>query len=184
MGVLEKRRRAFVSTMVLCLFLVCVAGCGGGSPSSPALKTKADGAEKKAAQTKVPDIKENPGGQAVEYSYNAAGKPDPFKPFIQMASVREARNAPLTPLQKYEISQLRLVAIISGPQGNIALIEDAAGKGYFLKQGTDIGKNDGKVTRILKDKIIVEETYQDIFGQVKTNEIPLFLHRLEEGGES
>jgi type IV pilus assembly protein PilP len=76
------------------------------------------------------------------------------------------------------------VAIISNPEGNIALVEDATGKGYFLKKGTWIGKNDGKVTKILKDKVIIEEVYQDIFGQTKTNEISLFLHKVEEGGES
>jgi type IV pilus assembly protein PilP len=64
------------------------------------------------------------------------------------------------------------------------MVEDATGKGYFLKKGTWIGKNDGKVTKILKDKVIIEEVYQDIFGQTKTNEISLFLQKIEEGGES
>ncbi len=168
----------------LFFFFFFVVGCGGGSSPSFSPKTKPGAADKKAAQTKTADKQEIEKEPGPEYSYNPAGRPDPFKPFIQLASLRESRNAPLTPLQKYEISQLKLVAIISGPQGNVALIEDAAGKGYFVKKGTEIGKNDGKVTRILRDKIVIEENYQDIFGQMKTNEISLFLHRLEEGGES
>ena len=87
-------------------------------------------------------------------------------------------------MQKYEISQLKLVAIIITPEGNIALVEDSAEKGYFLKKGTEIGKNDGKVKKILKNKVIIEEVYEDTFGQKKINEISLFLHRVEEGGES
>jgi type IV pilus assembly protein PilP len=87
-------------------------------------------------------------------------------------------------LEKYDISQLKLVAIISTPEGNFALAEDSLGKGYFLKKGTLIGKNNGKVTKIFKDKVIIEEDYQDIFGQMKTQEISLFLHRPEEEGES
>jgi type IV pilus assembly protein PilP len=79
---------------------------------------------------------------------------------------------------------LKLVAIISTPEGSVALVEDSLGKGYFLKKGTRIGKNDGKVMKILKDKVIIEEMYQDIFGQTKISEISLVLHRLEEGGES
>jgi type IV pilus assembly protein PilP len=71
----------------------------------------------------------------------------------------------MTPLQKFEISQLKLVAIISLPEGNIALVEDGTGKGYFVKKGTLIGKNDGKVTKILKDKVLIEEVYQDVLGQ-------------------
>ena len=150
------------------------------------LKNKVScGGEKKEEPTKVAEKKEPEKKEEAEYSYNPAGKPDPFKPFIQLTPVREAsRSAPLTPLQKYDISQLKLVAIISTPEGNIALVEDATGKGYFLKKGTWIGKNDGKVTKILKDKVIIEEVYQDIFGQTKTNEISLFLHKVEEGGES
>jgi Tfp pilus assembly protein PilP len=53
-----------------------------------------------------------------------------------------------------------------------------------LKNGTGIGKNDGKVIKILKEKVIIEETYQDVLGQTKTSEISLYLHRLEEEGES
>ena len=66
----------------------------------------------------------------------------------------------------------------------MALVEDSTGKGYFIKRGTEIGKNDGKVTKILKDRIIIEELYEDVFGKVKKSEVPLFLHKIEEGGES
>ncbi len=169
------------------VFFFLIGACGGGTPSSsPPLKTKSPAVEKKKEEaTKVAEKKEPEKKEEAEYSYNPAGKPDPFKPFIQLTPVREgSRTAPLTPLQKYDISQLKLVAIISTPEGNIALVEDATGKGYFLKKGTWIGKNDGKVTKILKDKVIVEEVYQDIFGQPKTNEISLFLHKIEGGGES
>ena len=169
------------------VFLFLIGACGGGTPSSsPPLKTKSPAVEKKKEEaTKVAEKKEPEKKEEAEYSYNPAGKPDPFKPFIQLTPVREgSRTAPLTPLQKYDISQLKLVAIISTPEGNIALVEDATGKGYFLKKGTWIGKNDGKVTKILKDKVIVEEIYQDIFGQTKTNEISLFLQKIEGGEES
>jgi type IV pilus assembly protein PilP len=169
------------------VFLFLIGACGGGTPSSsPPLKAKSPGVEKKKEEaTKVAEKKEPEKKEEAEYSYNPAGKPDPFKPFIQLTPVREgSRTAPLTPLQKYDIGQLKLVAIISTPEGNIALVEDATGKGYFLKKGTWIGKNDGKVNKILKDKVIIEEVYQDIFGQTKTNEISLFLHKVEEGGES
>jgi type IV pilus assembly protein PilP len=171
------------------VFLFLMGGCGEGTPpssipskpKSPSVEKRKEGPTKVAvAEEKEPEKKEE-----AEYSYNPAGKPDPFKPFIQLISAKGgSKNAPLTPLQKYDISQLKLVAIISSPDGNIALVEDVAGKGYFLKKGTWIGKNDGKVTKILKDKVIVEEVYQDIFGQTKTNEMSLFLQKVEEGGES
>jgi type IV pilus assembly protein PilP len=168
------------------LFLFGIGGCGEGTPPSfsPSKIKSPPFEKKKEGPAKVAEKKEPEKNEEAEYSYNPAGKPDPFKPFIQLISAKGSKTTPLTPLQKYDISQLKLVAIIISPAGNIGLVEDVTGKGYFLKKGTWIGKNDGKVTRILKDKVIVEEVYQDIFGQTKTNEISLFLHKVEEGGES
>jgi type IV pilus assembly protein PilP len=186
----RKIHRWWITLLVAFFFLV--AGCGGGAPpSSPPAKTKSPSVEKKkegatqVAEKKEPEKREPEKKEGVEYSYNPAGKPDPFKPFIQLTPVKKLSGSlPLTPLQKFDVSQLKLVAIISAPEGNIALVEDATGKGYFLKKGTLVGKNDGKVTKILKDKVIIEEVYQDVLGRTKTNEISLSLHKVEEGGES
>ncbi len=172
---------------LLIAFLFLIGGCGEGmSPSSVPSKIKSPTVEKKKQGATKPDEQKEPEKKVeAEYSYNPAGKPDPFRPFIQsIIAARGSGSGPITPLQQYDISQLKLVAIISSPDGNIALVEDIAGKGYFLRKGTWVGKNDGKVTKIFKDKVIVEEVYQDIFGQTKTNEVSLFLHKVEEGGES
>jgi len=185
----QKRRRNNFSygwMTFLIAFLFLIGACGGGTPPpSVPPKAKSPVAEKKKEEpTKVAEKKEPEKKGEVEFSYNPSGKPDPFKPFIELAPVRSARTVPLTPLQKYDLSQLKLVAIISTPEGHVALIEDGTKKGYFLKKGTWIGKNDGKVTKILMDRVIVEEVYQDVFGQMKKNEIILMLHKAEEGGES
>jgi type IV pilus assembly protein PilP len=163
-----------------------VAGCGGGSPtSSVSPKAKGVPAEKSKAEPAAATAKNEPEKrEEVEYSYDPAGKSDPFKPFIQLTRVKDAsRNVPMTPLQRYEVSQLKLVAIISTPEGNVALVEDSAGKGFFLKKGTWVGKNDGKVTKILKDKVVIEELYQDVIGQTKQSEVSINLHPIEEGVE-
>jgi len=170
------------------IFLCFAVSCGGGTPPPPpAQKGKGPSAEKQKvepvqvaakAATKEPGKKDEP-----EYTYNPVGKPDPFKPFIQLTPQRGQKSAYLTPLQKFEVSQLKLVAVITIPEGNIALVEDSLGKGYFLRKGTVVGKNDGKVKTILIDRVIIEEVFQDIFGQTKMNQVSLFLHRLEEGGE-
>jgi type IV pilus assembly protein PilP len=182
----ERSRIVLWSIILLVVFLFLMGGCGGGTPPiSPPSKIKSPAVGKKREEpTKVGEKKELEKKEETEYSYNPAGKPDPFKPFIQLASAKGGSRVALTPLQKFDISQLKLVAIITSSGGNIALVEDVAGKGYFLKKGTWIGKNDGKVTKILKDKVIIEEVYQDIFGQTKTNEISLSLYKAEEGGES
>jgi len=184
----QRRSRRWIPaiSILLCLCFLII-GCGGGTSPPPPTKKGAPSSApaKKVEAPKVAEVKEPPKKEEPEYSYNPSGKPDPFKPFIQLTPVREIpRTTPLTPLQKYDISQLKLVAIISTPEGNVALVEDATGKGFFLKKGTLVGKNEGKVTRILRDRVIIEESFLDVFGKIKTNEVIMLLHKVEEGGES
>jgi len=165
------------------MLLLWIAGCGGGGPTAP---LPAKGAGAPATKKKVESPAVAPATAAAkaepEYAYNPAGKADPFKPFIQLTRGRAPSDRPLTPLQRYEISQLKLVAIIAAPEGNVALVEDSAGKGFFLKKGTLVGNNDGKVSRILKDRVIIEEVFQDISGVAKNAEVSLYLYRPEEEG--
>ena len=172
--------------LILIGFLLMLTGCGGGTADAPVAATgKAAPVAKKAVALPKPAAKpEVAKKEEPEYTYNPAGKPDPFKPFIQLTLTKAgAKGVPLTPLQRYETTQLKLVAIIASREGNVALVEDSAGKGYFLKKGTAIGKNDGKVTQILKDRVIIQEFEQDISGQTnqtKQNEVLLYLYRPEE----
>jgi type IV pilus assembly protein PilP len=183
---LQRNKVMYFLLSLLIAFLFLVAGCGGSSPPSPPpQKVKSPSVEKKVGGVKVAEKKEAEKKEQAEYAYNPAGKPDPFKPFMQLAPGKEfSRAVPLTPLQKYDVSQLKLVAIITSSEGNIALVEDSTGKGYSLRKGTGIGRNDGRVKKIVKDRVIIEEVHEDIFGQKKIREISLFLHRVEEGGES
>jgi len=173
------RNRFNLMWMIAGLFFL-MAACGGETvPPSPPKEGVPKPVAKKAEPVAVAEKKEPGKKQEAAYQYSPAGKPDPFKPFIQLTPVRElTRTAPLTPLQKYDLSQLKLVAIIASREGNVAMVEDSAGKGYFVKKGTEIGKNDGKVTKILKDRVIIEELYPE------KNEVTIFLHKIEEGGES
>jgi type IV pilus assembly protein PilP len=83
---------------------------------------------------------------------------------------------PSTPLQKYDLNQLKLVAIIVGTGEGSAMVQDSEGKGYIIKKGVYVGTNFGKVKTVLKDRVIIEERYKDYTGQVKEKEIILRLH--------
>ena len=115
------------------------------------------------------------------YIYDPTGKPDPFKPFIrEVKRSKEEADKTLQPLQRYELSQLKLVAIIWNIDNPRALVEDNAGKGYIISKGSFIGNNQGKVTDILKDEVVVAEESTDIFGETKTRAIRIKLHTGEE----
>jgi type IV pilus assembly protein PilP len=116
--------------------------------------------------------------------YNPEGKLDPFASLYKEKPVavptgqkltQEPRR-PLTPLEKVDLSQLKLVAIIRALSGNIALVEEASGKGYVIKKGTYIGTRSGKVGKILPDRIIVEEESADYSGKVSVREIEVKLN--------
>ena len=105
--------------------------------------------------------------------YNPEGKLDPFAPLIKEKPVnlpvtnrKVIRRKPLTPLEKLDLSQLKLVAIMRAQSGNRALVEEDSGKGYVIKKDTYIGTHSGKVAEILSDRIIVEEEEEDIYGKI------------------
>jgi type IV pilus assembly protein PilP len=105
--------------------------------------------------------------------YNPEGKLDPFAPLIKEKPVnltvnhkKVVRRKPLTPLEKLDLSQLKLVAILRAQSGNRALVEEDSGKGYVIKKGTYIGTHSGKVAEILSDRIIVDEEEEDIYGKI------------------
>lgn len=120
------------------------------------------------------------------YTYDPQGKIDPFRSVfvtqprktMEVSKRARERKMPLTPLQKLGVSQLKVVGIIISPTGNKALVEDPAGKGYVITLGTYVGSNFGRVTRILKDRIIVEEEVEDFFtGKMKLQPVELRLQK-------
>ena len=104
--------------------------------------------------------------------YNPKGKIDPFeplfreKPVVAVTKKKRDHRVPRTPLEKIDLSQLKLVGIILAASGNKALVEESNGKGYVIKAGTYVGTNAGKVVKIEKDKVIVAEEYEDVLGNV------------------
>jgi type IV pilus assembly protein PilP len=110
------------------------------------------------------------------YSYDPKGKIDPFEPLFKekvkpkapaAKKAEKRQRVPRTPLEKIDLSQLKLSAVIQAPSGNKALVEEASGKGYVVTKGTNIGINWGKVVEIQLDRIIVEEEVQDVLGNWK-----------------
>jgi len=106
---------------------------------------------------------------------------DPFKPFIKREEPIRPKGVIESPLLKYELSQLKLVAIIVGGNEDRAMVEDSEGKGYIIRIGDYIGNRFGRVKEIRKDGVIIEEAYKDIVGRIRTKEIILYLHPQEKG---
>jgi type IV pilus assembly protein PilP len=151
-----------------------------GGPSE-ALKKKID-------QGKPPDMVSALEGKGKDTeivelgSYDPKGKTDPFEPLFKQETAaqekrKRTRTGPLTPLERVDLSQLKLVGVILASGGNTALIQEASGKGFVIKNGTKIGINSGKVIQILKDRIIVEEEVEDIYGNLKVQKREMTLQK-------
>ena len=146
--------------------------------SKPEIKKQALKA-KTSKTDAVPDQKPNQKpDQKLELSettvtYKVEGKIDPFASIFRVESSafadqndrKKKKRIPLTPIEKVDLSQLKLVGIIFAPGGNKALVEDASGKGFVIKKGTSIGINSGRVIKILKGRVVVEEEAESILGK-------------------
>ena len=115
--------------------------------------------------------------------YNPEGRVDPFialfkeepevVPIPQETPEEPTEERYKGPLERIELSQLKLRAVIRSPRGNRALVEEASGRGYIITRGTYIGTHSGTVIDILKDRVVVEEEVKDALGNLKVKETEL-----------
>jgi type IV pilus assembly protein PilP len=113
--------------------------------------------------------------------YDPKGKIDPFKPLFEKVEKvkikKKKRDHPLTPLEKVDLSQLKLVAVILASSGNRALVKEASGKGYVIKKDTLIGLQSGRVVQILKNLVIVKEEIEDYRGKISIRKSEMKLQK-------
>jgi type IV pilus assembly protein PilP len=118
--------------------------------------------------------------------YNPENKIDPFMPLFKEGpkakvetpqKVEREKRIPRTPLERIDLSQLKLVGIIQSSNGNKGLVEEASGKGYIISIGTYMGTNGGKVIEISKDRVIAEEEVDDVLGKLTLQKRELKLQK-------
>ncbi len=100
---------------------------------------------------------------------------DPFRPMNLRTKTPPRARENLSPLERFELGQLKIVGIIQDIKEPRALIEDTAGLGYIVKVGTPIGSNDGRVKAIGRSEVIVEEFYEDSSGARRKRDVSMRL---------
>ena len=106
-----------------------------------------------------------------EYVYDPAGRRDPFKPYkvIRTQTVSKGPGKPedlLEPLQRFDIDQLTVLAILWDVKQPRALVRDADGKVHTLVKNTKVGRNNGYVAAIREGEIVVMESFDEEGGKV------------------
>ena len=174
--------------LLLAVLLIMLTGCLEEDVFTqryrpPPIKTKP---EKKLQVKKQP----------ITFIYSPVGKRDPFRPTWLTKAVRTLRpqpknepikivKRPKTPLEKFELDQLKVVAIVTGVANPVAMVEDPDGRGYMIRRGVLIGRHNGQVTRINVDGVIVSEVFRDVSGKRIITRVRLRLkksQRANKGG--
>ncbi len=175
------------------VFLISV-GCGGGEAPKPTKVPIPPAAPKPVAKVPGKEAPRPGAGVRVEpplattYAYNPQGKPNPFQPLVvekpsgppSKKKVEEAakkeKEKPGTPLERLDLTALKLVAVVWNIPHPRAMVEDSTGKGYILSLGTRVGKNQGQVTQITSAGVVITEKVEGADGKLRTLQTPLRLY--------
>lgn len=178
---------------IICVGLLClvVCACDNNPPPKaelPSLNLNARAAQNTTTPDKITAVQdaevEDLEGFEVEEAklYSGIDKINPFLPLIKSDGAvpdeedGETKRVPQTPLERFDIGQLRLSAVVGAPDGNSAIIVESSGRGYVVRTGAYIGLNGGQITEIKNDRVIIEEPMgKNERGEVKVNVVELIL---------
>jgi type IV pilus assembly protein PilP len=114
-----------------------------------------------------------------DYFYDPRNKRDPFRSIRYVNANKEEKD--FGPLGDFELEQLEISAVIWDAGNPRALILDPGGRSYIVQEGSAIGKNNGQVTHIGDNLILVKETYENFAGERTAKDVELRI-RLSQGG--
>jgi type IV pilus assembly protein PilP len=169
-----------VLVSILLLLGTAVPGCSdtGQAPPPASTPIAARPSQQPITQATPASVAEEKPQEA--YSYNASGRRDPFAPIV----VKEEKQAKATdrpPLERFNLYDFNLTAVVWGGFGYNAMVEGPDGKGYLVRAGAVIGPNKGVVKKIMQDKMIVEEKFKNFSGETERKEIVIELRKKQEG---
>lgn len=113
------------------------------------------------------------------YSYERGGRRDPFVPIIIVAAPPgpgEFRSPP----EMFDITQIKLVAIVKSDRGWNALVKLPDSKHYTLTEGMLIGLHRGQIIKISENSLAVIEELKDYRGRDYTNQVEIKLREEEQ----
>jgi len=172
------RKHTFLVTAIVALATAAAIGC---SESSQTSATPPAAQKPKSAVTSTIPAKISEEKNVEVYTYNPAGRKDPFSPIVTKG--RDLADGPgvKAPLERYPITEFKLAGIVWGGFGYNAMVEGPDGKGYFIRQGTVIGPNHGIVKKINSNSLIIDEKYKSFNGETAHREIVIELRKKQEG---
>jgi type IV pilus assembly protein PilP len=178
-NLLPKNSRICAFPVILGI-LMSASGCKKNEqpPAAPPPAKAAAPQQAKPVQ-KQPSSARLPSQPANQFDFS--NKKDPFKPYVVIkpgaAQDEKKRLKEALPIHNFDVSQFKLIGIVADSRQNKAMVVDPQGKGYVLKVGMTIGKNDGRITSITNNGVNVVEQFRDDTGRVRKETITISLPR-------
>lgn len=96
------------------------------------------------------------------FEYQPRGRRDPFvRPTVDKPVAEGVYHGPFLPLQRFNLTDLKLTAIIWDVARPKAMIIDPEQKVHIVGPNTKIGKNNGYIAAIREGEIVVVETTEE-----------------------
>jgi type IV pilus assembly protein PilP len=154
------------------LAVVVTAGCTGKKqPAKKPVVSKSQAAAAQALEAPKPEEKVE---QQV-YVYDVQGRRDPFMSLVVVAKQRPTVKKNANPIENYDVTEIKLSAIVWDKQHYYALVTLPDKKSYTIKKGMTLGLYGGKVQDISRDSVLIREQIKDYRGQLKTKDTLLKL---------
>lgn len=167
---MERLRASAVSLMTIsCVLIACTGGSDRKGEGTAVMRAPVP---TQVSESVSEDLDSS-------FRYDPAGKPDPFKSFVRTEMT--ARSGVVSPLERFDLSQIEVTGIIWNAERPRALVQDPTGKGYVVGEGASMGKNQGRVVRIDDNRVVVKETYVDFRDQASSKEVELHLYERHGG---
>jgi type IV pilus assembly protein PilP len=171
--------RPLIIIFIVTALILPLSGCKKKTPPPPRKKAEVKKEVKVKPEKPRPLIEEET-TKVNGYVYNPAGRRDPFSPLIVLKrkkkGTEEAQRPPGT-LESYDIGDFSLLAIVKKGYRYYALLLAPDNKSFTVNEGDTIGLHNGKIEKILGDRVIIVEYTVDYKGNKKPREVVLELHK-------
>lgn len=171
-------KKIFMSAALLAAYFAPLMLWGQGIATAQNTETSKQPSQEEYSE-KVKTLVEFLEGRSSSFVYNRLGRPDPFVPFLKEKIVTSEVEGPpqkLVGMQKFEPGQLSLVAIVKSEDGPLAMVQDSLGRGYMIKQGTEIGRT-GIVDKIDKNTVVIKQWYKTSAGEKRYKVVEMLLKK-------
>jgi len=115
---------------------------------------------------------------------------DPFASYLALVASRgraildEQRsrfeNRDREILENFDLSTLKLVGVYSMGEDRVAMVEGPTGKGYTVRRGNYMGKNNGLIEKIDFNTVFLVEQIINPAGDVVDNQVTLTLEEVNQ----